>query len=267
MMARESNLGGVTTAGTVILTSLIGVAVALLLLVGVQAASLPAYAASGRLPDLGMANFKHLQIQRTTDGRKLLRFSSILVNVGSGRFEARGSRPSTARNTMTVRQRIYDGEGGYRSVSTDAVMYFAGDRDDGHFHWHIRNLERFRLTRLDNGTKVGTIAKHGFCFFDNYRYGSQRSPFYTVARGACGESSSDLRVGMGLSVGWGDIYRWDLPGQYINVTGLSPGRYRLEGVADPSDWFKEKDNTNNSTWVDLQLTRTDVKVLDHGPSA
>jgi hypothetical protein len=72
---------------------------------------------------------------------------------------------------------------------------------------------------------------------------------------------------MGLSVGWGDIYRWDLPGQYINVTGLSPGRYRLEGVADPSDWFKEKDNTNNSTWVDLQLTRTDVKVLDHGPSA
>jgi hypothetical protein len=123
------------------------------------------------------------------------------------------------------------------------------------------------LTRLDNGRKVGTIAKHGFCFFDNYHYGSNRDRFYTVARGACGDSSSDLRVRMGLSVGWGDIYRWNLPGQYINITGLSPGRYRLRGVADSSGWFREKNNANNSTWVDIQLTRNGVRVLDRGPSA
>jgi hypothetical protein len=94
-----------------------------------------------------------------------------------------------------------------------------------------------------------------------------RAPFYTAARGACGDSSSDLRVRMGLSRGWGDIYKWNLPGQYINVTGLSPGRCRLRGVADPSGWFKEKGNSNNFTWVDLQIGRNGVGVLDRGPSA
>ena len=269
MMTRKSAPGDFTPARTLVVTSAVGIIVALLLLMVVQAASRPAHAATDRLPDLGMAKFKDLRIQRANDGRRLLRFSSILVNVGAGRFEARGRRPGTGTHTMRVRQRIYNGAGGYRTVRTGAVMYFAGGRhgDDGHFHWHIRNLEKFKLTRLDNGRKVGTIAKHGFCFFDNYRYGSTRPPFYTAARGACGDSSSDLRVRMGLSRGWGDIYKWNLPGQYINITGLSPGRYRLRGVADPSGWFKERDNSNNFTWVDLQIGRNGVRVLDHGPSA
>ncbi len=255
-------------AASVAAVALAVVLAVLVMAVMAQTSPRPAYAASDRLPDLGMANFKDLQIQRT-GGRKLLRFSSILVNVGAGRFEARGQRPNTGTSTMAVRQRIYNDAGGYRSVPTDAAMYYSGarDGDDGHSHWHVRKLEGFKLTRLDNGVKVGTIAKHGFCFFDNYRYGSTRDPFYTVARGACGDSSSNLRVKMGLSRGWGDIYRWTLPGQYIDITGLSPGKYRLRGVADPSGWFREKDNTNNSTWVDIQLTSDGVRVLNHGPSA
>lgn len=146
-----------------------------------------------------------------------------------------------------------------------AAWYYAGD---GHNHWHVRNLERYALTRLDNGVKVGTGAKHGFCFFDNYRYGSTHDPFYTAASGACGYgSSSALRVKMGLSVGWGDIYSWKLPDQCIDITGLSSGKYRLTGVADQSDWFSEEDDTNNFTWVDLQLTRDGARVLQYGPSA
>ena len=176
-MTRNSALAGFTPARTLVVTSAVGIIVALLLLV-VQAASRPAHAATNRLPDLGMAKFKDLRIQRANEGRRLLRFSSILVNVGAGRFEARGRRPGTGTHTMRVRQRIYNGAGGYRTLRTGAVMYFAGGRhgDDGHFHWHMRNLEKFKLTRLDNGRKVGTIAKHGFCFFDNYRYGSTRPP-------------------------------------------------------------------------------------------
>ena len=83
----------------------VALAVVLAVLVMAQASPPPAYAASDRLPDLGMANFKALQIQRT-DGRKLLRFSSIIVNVGAGRFEAHGQRPNTGTSTMAVTQRI-----------------------------------------------------------------------------------------------------------------------------------------------------------------
>jgi hypothetical protein len=38
-------------------------------------------------------------------------------------------------------------------------------------------------------------------------------------------------------------------------------------MADPAGWFREKNNANYSTWVNLQLMRNGVRVLKHGPSA
>lgn len=231
-----------------------GVALAVL-----AAASKPAGAASDVLPDLRMARLQDLQIQSTSDGRKLLRFDSIVVNVGDGAFEVRGSRPDTT-SSMMVRQRIYDDAGGYRMRSTTAKMYFAGD---GHTHWHLRDLQDYVLRRLDNGVKVGTGAKHGFCFWDNYRFGSTRAAYY---RG-CGSNRDALEVRMGLSRGWGDIYQSSLPDQYIDITGLTSGRYKLRATADADNWFSETNNTNNFTWVNIQISGDSVSVLRYGPAA
>jgi hypothetical protein len=229
------------------------------LMVVLTAGSKPAGAASDVLPDLRMAELQDLQIQSTTDGRKLLRFDSIVVNVGDGAFEVIGRRPDTT-SKMKVRQRIYDDAGGSRKRSTTARMYFAGD---GHTHWHVRDLQDYVLTRLDNGVKVGTGAKHGFCFFDNYRFGSTQDPFYTrrTSPPACGQTSSDLAVKMGLSVGWGDIYQSSLPDQYIDVTGLTSGRYKLRATADADNWFAESNNSNNSTWVNIRISGDKVRVI------
>ena len=60
---------------------------------------------------------------------------------------------------------------------------------------------------------------------------------------------------MGLSVGWGDRYSSTLPDQYIDVTGLGDGKYRLRATADGSNRFKESNDKNNKTWVDLVLAR------------
>lgn len=223
----------------------------------------PAVAAADNLPDLRMARLVDFKTEQSPDGRRLMRFSSIIVNTGDGRFEVNGKRPSQSADTMSVRQRIYNTAGGYRGRPTTATMFYAGD---GHNHWHVRDLETFTLTRLDNGKKVGTGAKHGFCFYDNYRFGSTWGPRYTLAGGACGKSS-DLRVKMGLAVGWGDIYHYTLPGQYIDITGLTPGRYRLRAVADQKNWFVEKNNRNNHTWVDLQISGSGVSVVRYGPGA
>jgi hypothetical protein len=67
---------------------------------------------------------------------------------------------------------------------------------------------------------------------------------------------------MGLSVGWGDVYQWSLPGQYIDITDLPPGTYRLRAVADPSHWFVEQDNTRNDTWLDLAIAGQVVRILN-----
>jgi lysyl oxidase len=224
-----------------------------------------AAAAADRLPDLGMARLRDLSIDTTTiPGRRLLRFTTIIVNVGAGPFETIGSRTDTSTTQMAVRQRIFNDAGSHRDISTPAVMFWAGD---GHDHWHVRDVEAYKLTRLDNGRRVGTGAKHGFCYFDNtpYRLWLPGAPGSSVY-GGCG-TAADLRVTTGLSVGWGDTYPAAIAFQWIDITGLKSGRYRLRATADPANWFAETNNGNNATWVKIRLTGSGVKVLAYGPAA
>ena len=228
------------------------------------AAAPPSALAAPTYPDLGMARLKDFKIENTPDGRRLLRFTTIIVNVGAGPFEVQGTRLSTS-DPMTVKQCIYDGSP-CTLVSTAAAMGWSGDN---HNHWHVIGLEEYELERLDNGVLVGTGAKTGFCFYDNTKHdlslpGAPSSAVYTN----CGASSS-LSVTMGLSVGWGDTYYWNLAYQRVDITGLAAGRYRLWATADPENWFIEADDTNNVTWVDLQIRGKggSVCVLGYGPSA
>ena len=214
-----------------------------------------------RLPDLGMARLSSLSI-RTSNGRRLLRYSTTIVNVGSGRFEVRG-QPGT-----TLAQGVYDDAGGWREVATPAVTVLGGD---GHNHWHVRDLQKQELFRLSDGANVGRSDKRGFCFWDNIRYrlslpGAPQSPVYQEA--GCGDAGSS-QVAMGLSVGWGDIYPASLPDQNVNITGLADGRYRLVVTADADNWFAETNDANNTTSVDFDLYRNGrrVRVVGYGPSA
>jgi hypothetical protein len=197
----------------------------------------PAAAVADKLPDLGMAQLRDIQIVKTSDGRRLLEFSTRIVNMGTGAFEIRASRPDTSTTTMApVYQRIYDDAGGYRDVQTNTYMIYAGD---GHNHWHLNQLQTYELIRKDNGVKVGTGAKTGFCFYDNFRYvtnlpGEPTSKVYTN----CGDSTS-LSLVTGLSIGWLDEYPYNIAYQYVDITGLTAGRYRLQVIADKNQNFQE----------------------------
>ena len=231
----------------------------------------PANAVTDRLPDLRMARLQNLQIKTCADtsgdcdfaGQRQLRFDAIIVNVGDGAMELRGRRPNTS-TSMTVYQRIFNDAGGYRERTTTAQMYFAGD---GHNHWHLKNLESYDLIRLDNGRKVGTQAKSGFCFSDNYNFGSSQPAYYKGSIGNCGSKPDALGVFMGLSRGWGDIYRTTTVDQFIDITGLTSGRYRLRATADKPNWFSETNDTNNFTWTEIQISGTSVSVIRQGPAA
>jgi hypothetical protein len=223
----------------------------------------PASAAADLLPDLGMARLRDIRIQNTTDGRRLLRFSTVVVNVGEGAFEVRGRRPDTTAPDMATEQRIFDDAGNSRYISTAATMFYAGD---GHSHWHVRNFQHYELNRLDNGVKVGTGAKSGFCFYDNEIFGALTDPVY-IGGNSCRGGSRALQTTMGLSEGWGDLYWSSLSGQYIDITGLASGQYRLTVTADLDNWFSETDDFNNSSWVDIQLTGTGLNIQGFGAFA
>ena len=235
-----------------------------LLTLAVLAPAGPAAAASDRLPDLAMAKLQNIVTDQAT-GRRLLRFSAIIVNVGSGPMEVRSQRPTSTSTTWTSQQVIYDDAGGWRTVATPGVQLIYGG--DGHNHWHIKDVERYRLVPSGGGSeRVG--QKAGFCFFDNYQYkltlpGAPATAQYP--RSVCGSQlSRTLRHG--LSVGWGDKYRWSLPDQYIDTTGLPDGTYRLWATADQANLFLESNDANNSTWVDLRIDANGVTVLRKAPN-
>jgi hypothetical protein len=220
-------------------------------------------------PDLGMAPLSDISIEkvggRKSDGPTQLRFSATIVNVGSLPFELAALR-ADGGSPFGVVQRL-----GASEIPTPAVsLVFGGD---GHNHWHVKDLERYELVRLDNGVKVGTSSKSGFCFYDTTFYRSlPGTPSQSVYRSAgCGTQES-LDVTMGLSIGWGDRYPATLPDQYIDITGLANGRYRLYAEADPENWFAESDETNNATWVDLSIVtnrggKTKLQIHGYGPAA
>jgi hypothetical protein len=157
-----------------------------------------------------------------------------------------------------VVQRITSADGTKREVAVATSLHFAGD---GHAHWHVRDLQLYTLDLITNTTPIGVGAKGGFCFFDNRLYqpalaNAPSAPVYQW----CGDPG-DLSVTMGLSVGWGDVYDVALPDQYIDITGLPMGMYRLRAVADPKQLFVEQDTINNATTVVLVIDQGSVRSL------
>ena len=227
------------------------------------AVSTPAHSVSvERLPDLKMRKPSNFYIQNTGT-EKRLRFTTVIYNAGTGKFDVRMSRPSTSTTRMTVKQRIYRSDGTYRSIDVpNTYGFYAGD---GHNHWHLYRLQRFtiRPVKADGSlaSVVGRGAKTGFCFFDNTKVNlslpyAPQSPSYT----SCGTAST-LKVRMGLSVGWGDKYSATTAYQWIKINGLRDGKYRIHVYADPDNRFLETNDTNNTAFMTVRISGNTVTVL------
>jgi len=73
---------------------------------------------------------------------------------------------------------------------------------------------------------------------------------------------------MGISVGWGDLYGWALPRQWIDTTGIDDGRYLLCSTANAEGDWLETNTANNQAWAEIRLLQNDtVQVLRRGRSA
>jgi hypothetical protein len=77
-----------------------------------------------------MSKLSSFYIERASNGEKRLRFTTVIVNAGPGRFELRGKRPDTSTARMNISQRIYNTSGTYRSIDiprSSTHMFYAGD--------------------------------------------------------------------------------------------------------------------------------------------
>ena len=219
----------------------------------------PIAAATDLLPDLKMAPIYDLYLQHT-NGKVRLRFGSTVWNIGQGPLEARGTNRVKRRMTE-IRQVIYASNGTTHSITPPGVI--GSYTGDGHNHWHLSN---FVLSTLYPITAEPTppapedvrrLRKIGFCLTDSVRVPLDMRPPNTATRRAypvsgCGTRDSQ-RFTMGISVGWADVYPASIAHQWIDVTGLPAGNFRLCSTPNPAGAWQEVSRANNSAWMDIHL--------------
>lgn len=133
--------------------------------------------------------------------------------------------------------------------------------EPSHQHLHLRDWTELRLRKIDdscaddatamNCPVAGLGHKISFCLTDTGRYdgvlGRDGGQMY------CGVDQGGTRIIQGISSGWMDVYGSGLPGQLIDVSGLTSGDYWLEVEVNPRRAVTEASYTNNITRIRTQL--------------
>lgn len=199
------------------------------------------------LPDLWSSAPFELTID-SVDGRPVIRFTSEINNGGSGDLIVRGNVES---NEFT--QWIPHSQSGHSVATIEVEAVWGGDTHD---HWHLDDIAQYWIEPMRG--QFGETSydnKVGFCMFDSVNRfeglpGAPDQVRYEID--GCGGRLLN-EVAMGLSVGWGDKYRYNLYGQWIFIDDLPAGDYRLLAEVDPDGLLVESKRNNNLAWTDFRL--------------
>lgn len=219
-----------------------------------------------RCPDLTMSAPYDLHIDRTTiRGHVLLRAASSINNHGTGPMELRVHRTP---HGWAAYQAIYDRHRHahlFRTAARLIYKYVPGERYEhptiGAFsYWKLRHAASFQLWSIDRKRHALRLVRTGpkvdYCLRDLYR--TDPLPFSPQAAvyPACSQNPHIRRDVLGTSVGWSDIYPYEYPQQWIDVTGLH-GRFAFVETVDPDNLLIESNHKNDisETYVSLPSGR------------
>jgi hypothetical protein len=211
-----------------------------------------------RCPDLRMGTPSDVYVQRTPGGRTLLRSRNRLQNRGDGPLSLHSKRDAGERS-MRVRQRLYRKDArGYITRETTARLDFWHIPGQGGY-WKVRNPVEFQVWTMGAGRQVVAAGKKSrFCMRDLFRRTSE-GPRNRVFP-ACSQDRSDATNRQGISVGWDESYPAGYFEQYVDVSDLRDGCYKLWHIADPDDRFVESEETNNASGQVFGLRDRRVRV-------
>jgi hypothetical protein len=141
-----------------------------------------------------------------------------------------------------------------------------------HAHFHDDGILSYELFKVvgDQLVPAGKGTKSGFCpadqlmgdwrAFDQDRpgdYGPGDAP-----TGSCYGAADDGLLS--LTRGWGDVYRWQRPGQYVEWTGNGDGYYVVRTTVDKSNTTLETNEDDNSSYALIRVTGRRVDELERG---
>jgi hypothetical protein len=220
------------------------------------------------LPDLVTRKPATIFLQVTVRGKRLIRFSNEVVNVGIGPLELRPraddcNHDGDLGDDRTSYQRIYrdaDEDGRFtRGVDIRFRTRNAGCTlfHPAHKHWHFEALAEYTLHPLQVAGPPGSLPSVGrkvsACVLDTERRlptapGSPRRKYYGSGARSCRRDS----IG-GVSIGWGDRCGARISGQALDVTPLGDGVYCLVSRADPENRLLESNERNNTRTTRIVL--------------
>lgn len=191
--------------------------------------------------------------------QRCLRFDQIVANQGEGPFELR-YRMEGLLTEQDLVQRIYRSDGTFRDRKADTYEFHPV-----HAHFHYKNFGQSHLYKArrdgSKGARVRSGKKNGFCMIDieNTRFGPGRKGeaprTYTFPR--CNAPTERDETGTymtnGISAGWADVYNWYLADQMIEISGVAPGRYVLETVADPANTVRESRENDQAASILIRI--------------
>ena len=142
-----------------------------------------------------------------------------------------------------------------------------------HGHFHYMDFVSFGLYRVlpdgSPGALVGRSLKESFCLADDDYFGFG-SPGPNGPRGYAGQpdcnvpsgfDASGAAIDMGVSPGWADVYTWDTPSQYIDITAVPAGVYDVIAETNPSGGLLLAGPTHVCSRTRIELTDSSVREL------
>lgn len=232
----------------------------------------PANPAAGIAPDdlnppLDVAGIHPLSCawDETRDDHVLrcLRFSFGLVNAGLGNFDLRWNAAAGPEGPMFQCLQRADGPPVARPAGSFEVH-------PAHGHTHTKDIILNELYRVSDpatgrmwaagqGKKLGYMPADqsiaDWFRFDNGLRGT------SGGAGNCAEGTTSR---LGMSVGWGDVYRWQRPGNYVDFGDNEDGLYVVRMTVDAFDNILESNEANNTGYTYIRVTGDQVEVLEWG---
>jgi hypothetical protein len=140
-----------------------------------------------------------------------------------------------------------------------------------HAHFHDENILTYELFKVDGTSLVpaGAGVKSGFCPADQLfgeweRFVQQPSGYFGEGDSPTGNCFSPDDGFIGLTVGWGDVYRWQRPGQYVEFGDNTDGLYVVRSTVDKGNQILETDDTDNSAYALVRIAGETITPIERG---
>jgi len=191
---------------------------------------------------------------------RCLRFSFGLSNIGPGPFTIRGPGNSTTPQPLYQCVQRADGSVFSRPAGTQQFH-------QEHLHNHYQDLILVDLLKVTD-PQTGTLQPSGAGRKLGYNPADQSIADWEAFNQEPGTGNSLNCDGGGvrfsLSIGWGDVYRYQRLGNFVNFGANTDGLYVVRLKIDPTNHVLEADETDNVGYTYIRVTLDQVEVLEYG---